>query len=87
MSGTLNAFLAVYGNLLSSNNWVSVVIIVVLLGVPRVWFFSCMVALLHAALRPMRDIDAAVSKKAVFLFTFWGLVQPGGSSSQQMFVV
>ena len=46
-----------------------------------------MVALLHAALRPMRDIDAAVSKKAVFLFTFGGLVQPGGSSSQQMFVV
>ena len=36
ISGTLNAFLAVYGNLLSSNNWVSVVIIVVLLGVPRV---------------------------------------------------
>ena len=37
------------------------VIIVVLLGVPRVWVFNCMVALLNAALRPMIEIDADVS--------------------------
>ena len=71
MSGTLNAFLAASGSLLISNSRVSVVIIVVLLGVPRVWFFSCMVDLLHAELRPMIEIDAAVSKKAVF-FYIWG---------------
>ena len=46
-----------------------------------------MVDLLHAALSPTIEIDAAVSKKAVFLFTFGGLVQPGGSSLRQMFVV
>ena len=40
MSGTLNSFLDASGSLLSSNSRVSVVIIVVLLGVPRVWFFS-----------------------------------------------
>ena len=39
MSGTLKAFLASSGSLLNSNSRVSVVIIVVLLGVPRVWFF------------------------------------------------
>ena len=54
MSDTLKDFLATYGSLLNSNSRVSVVIIVVLLGVTRVGFFSCMVALLHAALRPMR---------------------------------
>ena len=31
-----------------------------------------MVALLHAALRPMREIDATVSKKSVF-FYIWGV--------------
>ena len=54
MSGTLNDFLAASGSLLNNNCRVSMVIIVVLLGVPRVRFFSCMVALLHAVLRPMR---------------------------------
>ena len=39
MSGTLNAFLAASISLLISNSRVSVVIIVVLLGVTRVWFF------------------------------------------------
>ena len=63
------------------------IIIVVLLGVPRVWYFSCTVDLLHAVLRPLIEIYAAVSKKAVFLFTVVELVQPGGLSSQQMFVV
>ena len=80
MSGTLKSLLVASGILFNSNYRVSVVIIVVLLGVLRVWFFSCMVALLHAALRLTREIDAAVSKKAVFLFTFGRLVQPGGSS-------
>ena len=74
MSGTLKAFISASGSLLISNYRVSVVIIVVLLAVTRVWFFSCMVALLHTALRPMSEKDAAVSKKAVFLFTFGGLI-------------
>ena len=39
MYGTLKDFLAASGSLLNSNSRVSVVIIVVLLGVPRVWFF------------------------------------------------
>ena len=54
MSGTLKAFLAASSNLLNSNYRISVVIIVVLLGVSRVWFFSFMVDFLHAELRPMR---------------------------------
>ena len=39
MSGTLKAFLDSSGSLLNSNYRVSVAIIVVLLGVPMVWFF------------------------------------------------
>ena len=39
MSGTLKAFLAASGSLFNINYRVSVVIIVVLLGAPRVWFF------------------------------------------------
>ena len=39
MSGTLKAFLAASGSLLNSNYSLSVVIIVVLIGVPRVWYF------------------------------------------------
>ena len=77
MSGTLKAFLADYGSLLNINSRVSVVLIVVLLGVTRVCFFPCMVALLHAALRPMREIDATVSKKSVF-FYIWGVVTARG---------
>ena len=61
MSGTLKCFLAASGSLLNSNSRVSVFIIVVLLGFPRVWFFSCVMDILHAALHPMREIDAAVS--------------------------
>ena len=87
MYGTRNDFLPTSGSSLNSNSRVSVVIFVVLLGVPRVWFFYCMVDLLHTALRPMRERDDVVSKKAVFLFTFGGLVQPEGSSSRQIFVV
>ena len=84
MSGTLKAFLAASGSLLNSNSRVSVVIIVVLLGVSRVWFFFCMVDLFHTALCPMIEIDDSVSKKAVCLFTLRGLVQPGHSSSRQI---
>ena len=84
MSGT---FRAASGILLSSNSRVYVVVMVVLLDVPRVWFFSCMVEFLQTVLRPMREIDASVSKEAVFLFTFGGLVQPEGYSLQKMFVI
>ena len=68
MSGTLYAFLADSGSLHGSNYRVSVVISVVLIGVMRVWYFSCMLALLHAVLRPMREIDDVVSKKSFFVY-------------------
>ena len=53
------------------------VVIVFLLGVPNVLLGSRTSGILHAALRPSRERDAAESRKAVLLFTLGGLVQPG----------
>ena len=79
--GTLNVSLAILGSLSRSISKVSVVVIGVPLGVPKVMFVSCVAALLHFALFPKIEYDAAESMKAVDFFVLGGLVQPGGSSS------
>ena len=86
-SGTRKDFLASSGIFYISNSRVSVVIIDPLLGAPIVFLGSYTSALLYTTFRPTRETDAADSKKVVFLFIFGGLVQTGGSSSSQIFMV
>ena len=87
MYGTLNAFLADYGNFFKSNSMVSVVTISALFGVPRVLFVSRVSDFLTCAPRPINEYEAAESKKAVVLVVFGGLVQPGGFSSLKILIV
>ena len=77
MSGTLKAFLASSDSLDNNSSSVSVVIIVLLLGVPNDMFCFCIIAPLHSASLPNSDFDAAVSRNAVLFSAFGGLLQPG----------
>ena len=68
MFGTLYAFLAASGSFGSSNSTVCVVAIDAPFKVPRVLPSSCIAAILHSALCPNSEIDAAESMKAVVVW-------------------
>ena len=77
MSGTLKDFFADLGVFFNINSIVSVVTIDALVGVPSILFVSCSSDILTCAPRPIREYDAAESKKAVVLVGLGGLVQSG----------
>ena len=76
MVGTLYAFLAASGSFGSSDFTGCVVDIDAPFGMPRVLLFSCTATILHSALCPTSEIDAAESMKAVVVWSFGGLAQP-----------
>ena len=60
------------------------VLMVALFGIPSVFVRSWILASLHIADRPTREIDAAESMNAVLVWQWGGLAQPGGSFSSSL---